>query len=325
MGGWGRRLTLPPSGALVTIAAMDVERLLPADPVRPRWSSASALVYLGGVVILVATFGLISILGEDHGDWALVGYSALATALAIALALWLAESGRAVAAGVLAFLAVLFFALFVGSFENAIGIFDFDIDEYQPASLLLEALTIGAALVALQRFRAPLLVLPIAVVLLVVAADVGSIGSWDSSSEVLSILAGAGLIAAGVVVDRAGRQPYGLWLHVVGGLAVGGGVIALVEGDVAWVLVGLLSLAYVCAAYLFVRSSYAVLGTIGILATTTYFTLDGFSLFGLVPFGSGEIEEGLDPWQVALSFVAAGLLILVLGLVEDRITALRRR
>jgi len=68
-----------------------------------------------------------------------------------------------------------------------------------------------------------------------------------------------------------------------------------------------------------------VLGTIGILATTTYFTLDGFSLFGLVPFGSGEIEEGLDPWQVALSFVAAGLLILVLGLVEDRITALRRR
>ena len=101
----------------------------------------------------------------DHGDWALVGYSVLATALAIALALWLARSGRAVAAGVLAFLAVLFFALFVGSFENAIGIFDFDIDEYQPASLLLEALTIGAALVALRRFRAPLLVLPIAVAL----------------------------------------------------------------------------------------------------------------------------------------------------------------
>ena len=142
----------------------------------------------------------------------------------------------------------------------------------------------------------------------------------------LSILAGVGLIAAGVAVDRAGRQPYGLWLHVVGGLAVGGGVLALVESDLAWVFVGLLSLAYVCAAYLLARSSYAVLGAIGLLATTTYFTFDGFSLLGVVlPFGSGEIEEGLDPWQVALSFVAAGLLIVVLGLVEDRITALRRR
>ena len=142
----------------------------------------------------------------------------------------------------------------------------------------------------------------------------------------LSILAGLALIVAGVAVDRAGREPYGCWLHVVGGLAFGGGVLALVEGDVAWAFVGLLSLAYVAAAYLLARSSYAVLGTIGVLVTTTYFTLDGFSVLGqFLPFGSGEIEEGLDPWQVALSFVVAGLLVVVLGLVEDRITALRRR
>ena len=61
-----------------------------------------------------------------------------------------------------------------------------------------------------------------------------------------------------------------------------------------------------------------MLGTIGILATTTYFTLDGFSFLGVfLPFGSGEIEEGLDPWQVALSFVAAGL--------ADRRARARRR
>ena len=66
----------------------------------------------------------------------------------------------------LATLAVVFFAILVGSFENAIGILDVDIDDYQPATLLLEALTIAAALVALRRFRAPLLVLPIAVITL---------------------------------------------------------------------------------------------------------------------------------------------------------------
>ena len=305
---------------------MDVERLLPADPVRPRWSSASALVYLGGVVILVATLALISILGDGHGEWTMVGYSALATGLAIGLALLLQQSNRPVAAGLVATLGVVFFAVFVGAFENAIGLLDFDLGDYQVASLLLEVLTIGASLVALQRFRAPLLMLPIAVVLWIIVADIGSIGSWEPSSEVLSILAGLALIVAGVAVDRAGRQPYGLWLHVVGGLAVGGAVLALVEGDVAWAFVGLLSLAYVAAAYLLVRSSYAVLGTLGILVTTTYFTFDGFSVLGqFLPFGSGEIEEGLDPWQVALSFVVAGLLIVVLGLVEDRITALRRR
>ena len=146
---------------------MDVERLLPADPLRPRWSSASALVYLGAVVvILVATLALISILGDDHGDWALVGYSALAVGSAIVFALFLQQSDRPVAAGLLATLAVVFFAFFIGSFANAIGILDFDVGDYQPVSLLLEALTIGAALVALQRFRAPLLVLPIAVTLL---------------------------------------------------------------------------------------------------------------------------------------------------------------
>ena len=142
----------------------------------------------------------------------------------------------------------------------------------------------------------------------------------------LSILVGLALIVAGVAVDRAGREPYGFWVHLVGGLSLGGGVLALVESDVGWAFVGLLSLAYVAASYLLARSSYAVLGTIGILATTTYFTFDGFSVFGaFLPFGSGEVDEGLDPWQVALSFVAAGLLIVLLGLVEDRVTAYRRR
>ncbi len=305
---------------------MEVERLLPADALRPRWSSASALVYLGGLVALLATSALLGILGGDHGDWALVGYSVLATAGALILALALEQSDRAVAAGVLATLAVIFFAVLVAAAENAIGIFDFNLDDYQPATLVVEALTIAASLLALRRFRAPLLVLPIPVTIWITVVDLGSIGSWGDAGEVLSVLVGLALIAAGVVVDRADRDPYGLWLHVVGGIAFGGGVLGLVGSDVAWVLVGLLSLAYVAVAYLLARSSYAVLGTIGILATTTYFTLDGFSVLGaFLPFGSGQVDQGLDPWQIALSFAAAGLLIVLLGIVEERVTALRRR
>ena len=305
---------------------MEVERLLPADALRPRWSSASALVYLGGFVVLGATSALLGILGDDHGDWALVGYSALAAVAAFAFAHLLAQSGRAVAAGVLATLAVIFFATFVGSVANLLGILDAELGDYQAGALIVELATIAAGLVALQRFRAPLLMLPIVVTLWFAVIDLGSLASGNTVGEVLSILVGLALIVAGVAVDRAGREPYGFWVHLVGGLSLGGGVLALVESDVGWAFVGLLSLGYVAAAYLLARSSYAVLGTIGILATTTYFTFDGFSVFGaFLPFGSGAIDEGLDPWQVALSFVAAGLVIVLLGLVEDRVTAYRRR
>src|SRR5918994_153038 len=124
--GWGRRPSPSPSVRQARHACrMDVEGLLPADALRPRWSSASALVYLGGFVALLATSVLLGILGDDHGDWALVGYSALASALA-----------------------------------------------------------------AIRRFRAPLLMLPIALTFWIAIADLGSIGSWDDAEEVLAILVG---------------------------------------------------------------------------------------------------------------------------------------
>ena len=110
-----------------------------------------------------------------------------------------------------------------------------------------------------------------------------------------------------------------MWLHLVGGAVFGGGVLALVDGDAGWILVGLLSIAYVAGAHAFGRSSYAVLGAVGILATTTYFIEDGLSFVGaFVPLDVGETEGGIDPWEIAFYYVLAGLLILALGLVGDR-------
>jgi hypothetical protein len=291
-----------------------VERLLPADPLRPRWASGSALVYIGGFVVLSATASLLGILGEDHGNAALVGFSALATAVALGLALGLLQAGRPVAAGVLATLAVVFFAVFVGALEALIGILDEDVsgDDWQPGLLVLELLTVAAALVALQRFRAPMLVLPIALVFSFALIDLGA-------EEYMAVISGLILIAVGHAVDRAGRQPYAMWLHLVGGASFGGGVLAFVDGDAGWILVGLLSIAYVAGAHAFGRSSYAVLGAVGILATTTHFIEDSLSFVGVfVPFQVGDPDGRTDPWQIALYYVFAGLLILALGLLGDR-------
>lgn len=291
--------------------------MLPADPVRPIWSSASALVYIGSLVALVATLVLLGLLQDAHGDWALVGYAALAAAVALVLALLLDRAGRAVAAGVGATLGVVFLTLLTASLLNALGALDADVGDYQPATLVVEGVTIAAALGALRRYRTPLLVLPAALAFWVAVADLGSLASWDDAGALLSIVAGVALAAAGVVADRSGRAPYGFWLHAVGGLAAGGGVLALVGGDLGWGLVGLLALGYVLLAYGLGRSSYAVLGAVGILITTTYFVVDPLGLIGgFVPFAPvAESEDGLTGWQIALSYVAAGLVIALLGVL----------
>jgi len=299
---------------------VDVARLLPDRALKPRWSSATALVYIGAFVALTSTTALFAIVQEDHGDAAFVGYSVIAFALALGGALWLEQAERAVAAGVLATITVLFFGLVVGAFENLVGLLDLDEtdDGYQPGLLVVELVLITAAGVALRRFRAPLLVLVAAVTAWAAVADLGSLFEWDDAGELLSLAVGVVLIAAGVVVDGAGQRGFGFWLHAVGGVALGGAVVALVSGGFGWALVGLLSLVYVGAAYRISRSSYAVLGAVGILTATAYFSLDDVTLFALVPAGEPS-APGIEPWQSVLWFVGAGLLIIALGLLGDRL------
>jgi hypothetical protein len=300
---------------------MSLEGLLPNEAIRPRWSSGSFLVYFGAFVVFTSTVVLFGILGAEHGEVALAGYGALAAALALALALALQQAGRPVAAGVLATLAVVFFAVFVGALESRLGILDTDNigDDYELGALPLELLTVGAALVALRRFRAPVLLLPVTVTVWFAIQDLGSLFAWEDAGEALSLVVGAVLMVAGIAIDRAGLRPFAFWPHLIGGLAFGGAAASLVGGDAGWTLLGLLSLGFVAAGYALGRSSYAVLGALGILATTTYFIQDALSYVGLfVPFDVGGAESVREPWQVALYYVAAGLFVFALGLVGER-------
>ena len=75
-----------------------------------------------------------------------------------------------------------------------------------------------------------------------------------------------------------------------------------------------------CSAPARSRSSFAVLGAIGILATTTHFIQDGLAFVGVfVPVENGDPNGGIDPWQIALYYVCAGLLILGVGLLGERL------
>lgn len=292
---------------------MNVERLFPADAVRPLWSSASALVYIGGFVTLVATSALLGILSEDGGDWALAGGSLVACALAVALAELLDRADRAIAAGVAATLAVVFAAAVVGALLSAVGAFDVEVADYQPFSLVVEAALIAGALLAIRRYRAPLLVLPAALAFWFAIADLGSLVSWGDAVELLSVAVGVVVAAAGVVVDRAGRRPFAFWLHAVGGLAAGAG-IGVLAGDSAWVLTALVAVGFIGVAFVVARSSYAVLGAVGILVATTLFAVEPLSIVGgFLPFGAPSGGDSLEGWQIATSYLVAGLLIAGIG------------
>lgn len=302
---------------------MSVDRFLPADAVRPIWSSSSVLVYVGGFVALLATIGLLGIAQDDGGDWALAGAAALACATAVALALALQRAARAIAAGVAATLAAVFAGATAGGLLSAVGALDADTGDYQPATLAVEAVLVATALLGLRRFRAPLLVLPIAGTVWFAIADLGSLGSAEDAGEWLSVAAGALLIGAGIALDRIGRRPYAFWPHAVGGLALGG-ALAVLAGDDAWVLTALLGLAFVATAFLLARSSYAVLGAVGILLATTFFAVDpGGVLGGFLPFGPPPEGDGLEGWQVALSYLVAGLVLAAIG-VAGRLSRLPR-
>lgn len=90
------------------------------------------------------------------------------------------------------------------------------------------------------------------------------------------------------------------------------------EEDWQWALVAVVALVYVAFARALARSSYAVLGAVGLAATATYFIEKWFSLSSLVPFFQAEPKD-VDEWARPLVYLGLGVVFVVLGLlVESR-------
>jgi len=90
---------------------------------------------------------------------------------------------------------------------------------------------------------------------------------------------------------------------------------------VDWVLVVLASLVYIRLAGALGRSSWAVLGTAGLLFASVHFTLE-WSSVSIPFFGSaGQASRG---WVPPLVFAVTGMLLVALGLQlgrRQRVTA----
>jgi hypothetical protein len=123
---------------------------------------------------------------------------------------------------------------------------------------------------------------------------------------------GLGFLLAGAIVDGGPNRPYGMWLHVGAGLTIGGSIIWFLHGgDVEWSLVAVGGVLFIGMAETSGRSSWAVLGSIGILAAGVHFATSlahvQVTLFGAAPSSHGR------GWAPAVVFAVTGGLLMLLG------------
>jgi hypothetical protein len=287
------------------------------EVIQPRWATWTFLLYAGGFTILGTAFGWLSYFSATSGNAGYAAWALLVFAVLAALAEWFKRTGHRITAGLFAFAAVAAFVALIAAVWTWFGWLSYGssgFGGFHISRLLAELLWVVATLVALARFRFPLLVAQFALAAWLIVTDmISGGGDW---SAVVTLLVGFCFLGTALLVDLGSTRPYGFWLHVAAGLLIGGSLIYLMHhGTFEWTLIALASVVYVGLAQLFGRSSWAVLGALGVLIAAGEFTLQWthirVSLFQ--PQGAGG-----RGWVAPLVFGFAGALLVLLGILAAR-------
>lgn len=301
--------------------------------VRVPWSSASFLVYFGGLTILLAIVGLLGIASDEHAGGGLVLWALLVWAVLSALALIAKWTGHFVTAGLLALSGVVSFVWLLGALLDWFGWFP-DTDEafsgFRFWFLVLELAAVVASVVALRIFRFPPFVFAVAATTWFFVTDlISGGGDW---SAIVTIAYGLVLLAVAVSVDAGGSRVYGFWLHVASGIAIGGGLLWFFhDGDFDWIVIAVAALLYIALGERLMRSSWVVFAAWGLLQVTTHLaekwadisflaffpiTYFLFPFFGYSDFF--EEEQKSHQWAAAFSYAVLGLIFIAIALVIAR-------
>jgi hypothetical protein len=283
------------------------------EAIRPRWAAWSYLLYAGGFVLLGAALALLSFFSTHyvHGKVVVLSFIVFVGFAFVARALR-RDGSHPIAAGIFAYVTVNVFAVFVGAlwtWFGWLGSASSPFSGFEVSRLSLVLIVLVAALIALRIFRFPLLMLTVVQLTWFFVTDLLSGGGdW---SAVVTFVIGLCFLAWARAVDGGPNRSYGMWLHVGAGLTIGGSLLwFLHHGNFEWALIVVASLLYVKLASIFERSSWAVLGSIGILAAATHFTTS-YS-HASVSLG-GASSGGSRGWVPSLVFGIAGALLFVLG------------
>lgn len=281
--------------------------------VRASWTSASFLVYAGALLTLAASLAWLGDLSNHHSEGALAGWSALFWALAEVLALGFLVNGRRLVAGLFAFVGLGLWAFMVGAFFRWFGWLanggDPPLLGFHWGRLGWELLILLAAFVDLRIWRHPLILALLAPAAWFFVTDVlSSGGSWSAT---VTLLVGLVLLVVGLSLDRGESRPYGFWVHVTAGLTLGGALLYWWHStDADWALIIVASLVFVAIGATARRSSYVVLGAVGLALATGYFSLGD----------AVGVTENPRPttWEGSVGYLCLGFFLVVLGMLIDR-------
>ena len=285
--------------------------------IKPLWTSATFLLYAGGLTVLLGGLAALAYLSAQYGSGATTAWALLVLVILYGIAHALRLRGRQIAAGIFAFVSVLAWAVFIvflfgwfgwhgvhGSFQH-----------WSWAREALWLLILAAAFDDRRRFGFPFIRVISAVVGWIFVID--TITAGGSFTAAVTLLVGLAYLGWGTIHDT----PSAFWLHLVGGALIGGSILYWAhtsDGDFA--LVSIIACVFVAIAYATRRSSWAVLGAIGFFAATTHYLAGSPTDIAGAVFG-GEPPPHVGPWAPALAFGLLGFFLVLLGLLGRRRTA----
>lgn len=299
--------------------------------IKPIWTSATFLVYAGGLTVLLGGLFALGYLAANYGSGAEAGWALLVLVILYGIAHGLRVRDRPIAAGIFAFASVIAWAVFlVFLFEwwgwNGVnGSFG----HWSWSRLALWLLILAAAWDDRRRFRFPFIRLISAVVGYVFIVDLITAGG--NFTAAVTFIVGISYLVIGTVL----RTPSAFWLHLVGGLLIGGAIIYWAhtsDGDFA--VVSIVAFVYVLLAYATRRSSWAVLGALGFYVATIHYLIGSPTAIaeGFFGYAGGSCtatafsesctsaSSGVSPWSPALAFGLLGFFLVLLGLLGRRRT-----
>jgi hypothetical protein len=277
---------------------------------RAGWATGSFLAYLGAMMALFASVGWLSVISADHGKGAFAGWTVLFFVVAESLAVSLLRRGKRVVAGLCAFVALALFAVMVGAFFSWFGWLSTDkpLGGFHVGNLLLQLIVLVAASAVLGVFRFPLFTLVLAGLGWYFVTDLlSSGGNW---SAWVTLFVGLFLFVLGLGNDGGDTRPYGFWVHVVAGLTIGGALLYWWHStDFQWALIIVAGLLFMLVGAALRRSSYAVLGALGIVLASSHYAIGG--TFGIV----NGTPEAPTTWAGPVAFLCLGVFFALAGMV----------
>ena len=280
---------------------------------KPRWTTASFLLYAGGLTVLGAALAALGYLSSHYGKAAYAGWAALVLVVLYAQAHAFRRRDRWIASGVFGFAAVIAWAAFVAALWSWFGWLSgssvSSFGHFSVARLSLELLVLAAAVDDTRRFRFPFIAsITVFVGWFFVLDLLSAGGNW---SAVVTLLVGLAYLLAGAA---AGSRPTAFWLHLAAGTLIGGSLLYWWHTtDTDWALVAVAALVYVWIAYASKRSSWAVLATLGLIGAGSHFAAQWSH--GSISLSTSTVPS-IRGWVPSLVFAFVGFLIVALGLAS---------